>query len=154
MAVCTYVSTPSTITYNDWLACTFEVIGHYHNNNGVSCMGPVVLYYNIYWPSPSNLSFYRQIAGHHRGVGDHKGRPMMRGGHGPIRQLQDLNWGAFDHASHAPQLRSCNYNMLARLIGSCKLYLNVKLWNLAYNQQGREYQCLKPIESSIESGRI
>ena len=36
---------------------------------------------------------------------------MMRGGHGPIRQLQDLNWGAFDHASHAPQLRSCNYNM-------------------------------------------
>ena len=36
---------------------------------------------------------------------------MMRGGHGPIRQLQDLNWGAFDHASHAPQLRSCNYNI-------------------------------------------
>ena len=33
----------------------------------------------------------------------------MRGGHGPIRQLQDLNWGAFDHASHVPQLRSCNY---------------------------------------------
>ena len=29
---------------------------------------------------------------------------MMRGSHGPIRQLQDLNWGAFDHASHAPQL--------------------------------------------------
>ena len=37
----------------------------------------------------------------------------MRGGHGPIRQLQDLNWGAFDHASHAPQLRSCNYNVYA-----------------------------------------
>ena len=36
---------------------------------------------------------------------------MMRVGHGPIRQLQDLNWGAFDHASHAPQLRSCNYNV-------------------------------------------
>ena len=31
-------------------------------------------------------------------------RAMMRGGHGPIRQLQDLNWGAFDCASHAPQL--------------------------------------------------
>lgn len=26
--------------------------------------------------------------------------PMIRGGH--------LNWGAFDHPSHAPQLRSCN----------------------------------------------
>ena len=38
---------------------------------------------------------------------------MRGGGHGPIRQLQDLNWGAFDHASHAPQLRSCNYNVHA-----------------------------------------
>ena len=24
----------------------------------------------------------------------------MREGHGPIRQLRDLSWGAFDHASH------------------------------------------------------
>ena len=31
---------------------------------------------------------------------------MMKGDHGPTK---DLNWGAFDHASHAPQLRSCNY---------------------------------------------
>ena len=56
----------------------------------------------------SNQSFYRQIASHQRGVGDHRVyRPMMRGGYGPIRQLQDLIWGAFDHVSHAPQLRSC-----------------------------------------------
>ena len=27
----------------------------------------------------------------------------MRGGHGPTRQLQNLNWGAFNHTS---QLRS------------------------------------------------
>ena len=40
---------------------------------------------------------------------------MMRGGHGPIRQLQDLNWGAFDHASRAPQLRSYNYNVCVSL---------------------------------------
>ena len=33
----------------------------------------------------------------------------MKGSHGPTNQLQDLNWGAFDHASHAPQLRSCDY---------------------------------------------
>ena len=33
----------------------------------------------------------------------------MKGGHGPTKELQDLNWGAFDHASHAPQLRSCDY---------------------------------------------
>ena len=36
---------------------------------------------------------------------------MMRGGHGPIRQLQDLNWGTFDHAT---QSRSCNYNVHVR----------------------------------------
>ena len=46
---------------------------------------------------------------------------MMRGGHGPIRQLQDLNWGAFDHASHAPQLRSCNYNI------QCIVYNNMAI---------------------------
>ena len=32
---------------------------------------------------------------------------MMRVGHGPTKHLQDLNSGAFDLASHAPQLRSC-----------------------------------------------
>ena len=25
--------------------------------------------------------------------------------------VEDLNWGAFDYASHAPQLRSCNYHI-------------------------------------------
>ena len=28
----------------------------------------------------------------------------MKGGHGPTKYLQDLNWGAFDHASHAPNV--------------------------------------------------
>ena len=32
------------------------------------------------------------------GVGD---RVM---GHGQTKPLQDVNWGAFDHASHTPQL--------------------------------------------------
>ena len=43
---------------------------------------------------------------------------MMKGGHGPTKQLQDLKWGAFDHAFHAPQLRSCNYYM-ANMHCSC-----------------------------------
>ena len=34
---------------------------------------------------------------------------MMKEGHGPTKSLQYLNWGAFDYASHAPQLRSSNY---------------------------------------------
>ena len=27
-----------------------------------------------------------------------------------ISYIHDLNWGAFDHASHAPQLKSCTSN--------------------------------------------
>ena len=34
---------------------------------------------------------------------------MMKGGDGQTNQLHDINWGALDHASCAPQLMSCNY---------------------------------------------
>ena len=34
---------------------------------------------------------------------------MMKGGHGQTNQLRDINWGALDHVSCAPQLKSCNY---------------------------------------------
>ena len=37
---------------------------------------------------------------------------MMKGGHGQTNQLHDIDWGALDHASHAPQLISCNYHKL------------------------------------------
>ena len=33
----------------------------------------------------------------------------MNGGQLPTNQLHDINWGALDHASHAPQLISCDY---------------------------------------------
>ena len=36
-----------------------------------------------------------------------------------------LNWGAFDHASHAPQLRSCNYY----LQNANDYYMHVSLCN-------------------------
>ena len=36
---------------------------------------------------------------------------MMKGGHGQTNQLHDINWGALDHASRAPQLMSCNYSV-------------------------------------------
>ena len=32
----------------------------------------------------------------------------MKGGRGPTKLLHPLTWGAFDHASHAPQVRACN----------------------------------------------
>ena len=32
---------------------------------------------------------------------------MMKGGHGQTNQLQDINWGALNHASCASQLMSC-----------------------------------------------
>ena len=34
---------------------------------------------------------------------------MMNGDKLPTNQLHDINWGAVDHASRAPQLTSCNY---------------------------------------------
>ena len=33
----------------------------------------------------------------------------MNGSQLPTNQLHDINWGALDHASRAPQLMSCNY---------------------------------------------
>ena len=36
-------------------------------------------------------------------------RPVMNGGQLPTNQLHDINWGALDYASCAPQLMSCNY---------------------------------------------
>ena len=40
---------------------------------------------------------------------------MMKGGRGQTNQLHDINWGALDHASHAPQLMSCNYYVHVRV---------------------------------------
>ena len=37
------------------------------------------------------------------------GSLMMKGGHGQINQLYDINWGAPNHAPRAPQLMSRNY---------------------------------------------
>ena len=33
----------------------------------------------------------------------------MKGDHGPTKLLHALTWGAFDHKSHAFQVRACNY---------------------------------------------
>ena len=37
---------------------------------------------------------------------------MMKGNHGPAKLLHVLTWGAFDNASHAPQIRACTCNYL------------------------------------------
>lgn len=38
-------------------------------------------------------------------------KPLMKGGHG---QLYDINWGALDYASRAPQLDLLHVQMCAR----------------------------------------
>ena len=38
-----------------------------------------------------------------------QGSLMMKGSHRQTNQLHDINWGALDHVSCAPQLISCNY---------------------------------------------
>ena len=43
----------------------------------------------------------------------------MNGGQLPTNQLHDINWGALDHASRAPQLMSCNYYVYVSLFVEC-----------------------------------
>ena len=55
---------------------------------------------------------FRQIIGYGMSVNDHRVTSLMiKGGHGQTNQLHDINWGALDHASGAPQIMSCNYNV-------------------------------------------
>ena len=44
---------------------------------------------------------------------------MIKGDHGPTKLLHALTWGAFDHASHAPQVRACNYYLRTHIILIC-----------------------------------
>ena len=44
----------------------------------------------------------------------------MNGGQLPTNQLHDINWGAPDHASRAPQLMSCNYYVCVCFVRSCQ----------------------------------
>ena len=50
----------------------------------------------------------------------------MNGGQLPTNQLHDINWGALDHASRAPQLMSCNYTVCV-CVCSVKLNCNCSL---------------------------
>ena len=71
---------------------------------------------------------------------------MMKGDHGQINHLHDINWGEFDHASRAPQLMSCNYSVCMRVCvcahtcdgvcaHACEYYMRLCLWTrLIYNQ--------------------
>ena len=54
---------------------------------------------------PSNQSFYREITDYRMSISDHK----IKQDHGQTNQLHNINWGARDHASCAPQLMLCNY---------------------------------------------
>ena len=47
---------------------------------------------------------------------------MMKGVMGQQNSYMTINWGAFDHASHVPQLRSCNYY---NIIYSTNMYIHV-----------------------------
>ena len=52
--------------------------------------------------------FFKQIAGYVMGVDDHRQADDEKG-QGPTKLLHALNWGAFNHASHTPQIRAYNY---------------------------------------------
>ena len=44
---------------------------------------------------------------------------MAKGSHGPTKLLHALTWGAFDHASRAPQVRACNYYVYVVCVYVC-----------------------------------
>ena len=64
------------ILYHPQCRCVHMFIDVKSNASIVSrvyCMNACTHPYNaICWPLPSNQSFYRQIAGYQRGVGDHR----------------------------------------------------------------------------------
>ena len=49
----------------------------------------------------------------------------MKGSRGPTKQLHARNSGAFDHASHAPQLPVCNY--IFALVIQCTVAIRCQL---------------------------
>ena len=46
---------------------------------------------------------------------------MMKGGHGPTKYR--LNWGAFDHASHVPQLRLATITYMYMYMRTSYMYM-------------------------------
>ena len=52
---------------------------------------------------------------------------MMKGDHGPRKLLHAPTWDAFDYASHAPQVRACNYYIDITYI-QLYMYMYMSTW--------------------------
>ena len=50
---------------------------------------------------------------------------MIKGDHGPTKLLHALTWGTFNHASHAPLVRACNYYMSVCLCECTCIHMHV-----------------------------
>ena len=51
----------------------------------------------------------------------------MNRGQLPTNQLHDINWGALDHASRAPQLMSCNCTICVHMLNQIMLsYIDIE----------------------------
>ena len=75
------------------------------NHNSLLNVNPVLLLVGHCLPTKV---FIRQIAGYVMGIDDHRQAGDEKG-QGPTKLLHALNWGAFNHASHTPQIRAYNY---------------------------------------------
>ena len=71
----------------------------------------VLWYISVFWLLPKNQSFHRQIAGNGMCVGNHRVGWWSKGVMGQQNSCKtwNLELDTFDNASHAPQLRLCNY---------------------------------------------
>ena len=50
---------------------------------------------------------------------------MMKGDHRLVKLLHALTWGAFNHASHAPQVRACKYYIQYVMSTQCLKLIHV-----------------------------
>ena len=73
---------------------------------------------------------------------------MMKGSHGQKNQLRDINWGALDHASCAPQLMSrrdyyvCMCECVcARSLVSVYVNLQVGVYSIFLNSKFDTQRC-------------
>ena len=75
---------------------------------------------------------------------------MMKGDHGPTKLLHALTWGAFDHASRAPQVRACNYYLHGMHIQCVHIYLMLDIIEISdINNNSPSDSVTVPVKCSV-----
>ena len=129
--------------YCCYVGATFQAILVWLIFIDVACRMPYIyiyicIYIYVYmhacWPSPIvvEVSIIFQLHGYQRGMGDHRVTQWWAGVISQWITCRTLiTWSVFDHASHVPRLRSCNYD-LCELVVLCRITINIDSITLYY----------------------